>query len=482
MTTLVTEQKKVESASDNIALKGFCAAPWVEAVLYNSGHLLTCCRNSRIFGNWQEKGLENCWHSEEFQKFRKSIVLGNFPNEECKNCYYNGTSRPLKTELFTAFHYNAQIINEYFGHKNNVIYDILPQFDLKSASSNTGDVLEKYFTALDDMERKKVSYPVTVSYAINKLRVIGSIAKAFIQGDLHPPVVGAFRQVELTNRCNARCVMCPGKYAGTIVNGCELDERHLKEAFSRTDDIIDFFMNGTEFLFYKNWQKVADYLVNSGIKLSLSTNGILLSPHNIRYLIDKKIPLKLNISMDGATKETLESTRINVNYDKLLDSIKYLLSYASQKKHDFYISFSFVLMKKNYHELPQLIKLAGNLMNGKRCPNFNKLVRKTGNFLKGLQYPVITKLVRFAGLFFKRLRYPSVSVLCQALETYNVKTYREFVYEQHHTLIEKEKLKDVFKKALHESTKAGVRVEVFYSYGIEDFIKQDFPFPPLVKQ
>ncbi len=476
----MTEQKTVESASDNTALKGFCAAPWVEAVLYNNGNLLTCCRNNKVFGRWKEEGIDKCWHSEEYQKFRKSIVLGKFPNEECKNCYYNGTSRPLRTELFTPFHYNAQIVSEYFGHKNKVLYAILPQFDLKYASSNTMDVLGKYFTVLADMERKMSSYPASVSHAINKLRVIGKLAKAFLEGDLRPPVVGAFRQVELTNRCNARCVMCPGKYAGTIVNGCELDERHLKEAFSRTDDIIDFFMNGTEFLFYTNWQKVADYLVNSGIKLSLSTNGILLSPHNIRHLIDNKIPLKVNISMDGATKETLESIRINVNYNKLIDNINYLLSYASQKKHDFYISFSFVLMKNNYQELPQLIKLVGSLMNGTIYPNLNKLVRLTGE-LKRLQYPLITSLVRLAGSFFKRLRYPSVNVLCQALETYDIKTYREFVYEQHHTLIEEEKLKAMFKEALRESRKAGIRVNVFYSYGINDFIKRGFPFPPLVK-
>ncbi len=423
-------------------LKNFCAAPWVEGVLYQSGVLRTCCRNGTPFGNWKTLGLQDSWHSENFIHFRKSIVEGKFPDSSCKNCYHNGTVRSLSSELSGPFGVYSQIIVAFFKKKWPNIEKLREQFTLKQANNQTENILTQYFSALQDLEAQKFSFPLEVQQALNKLRVIGHVTKAFLEGNLKPPIVAPFRQVQLVAKCNARCIQCPGLYTGEIINGHGLEEEYIENAFFQVENIFDFFMMGSEFLVYKRWKKIADYLVSNGVKLSISTNSIRLIPENIRYLIDNQVIRTLNISMDGATKETVESIRVNVKYDELIENIAFLFRYATEKKYDFTLSISFVLMKRNYDEFPQLVQLM--------------------NQLRG-DYPL-----------------PKVQVYCQSLENYgSPEEYVDFVSREHHTLVDKTDLVTAFKETLHISKSTGIPVQAFYSQPLENFIEEGCPFPPL---
>jgi len=423
-------------------LKGFCAAPWVEGVLYQNGGLRTCCRNGTVFGNWQTLGLPNNWHSEKFINFRKSIVDGKFPDNSCKNCYHNGTVRSLISELSGPFSVYSQIIFAFFNKERPEIEKLSSLFTLKQANNQSEKVLTLYFSALQDLEAQSFSYPLEIQQALKKLSVIGQVTKAFLEGNLKPPIVAPFRQVQLVAKCNARCIQCPGLYTGEIINGPALDEKYIEDAFFQVENIFDFFMMGSELLVYKRWKKIADYLVSNGVKLSISTNGIRLIPENIRYLIDNKIVRVLNISMDAATKETLESIRIKVKFDELLKNIAFLFRYATEKQYDFHLSISFVLMKRNYDEFPKLVKL----MNQLRGDN----------------------------------PFPRVQVYCQSLENYgSPEEYVDFVSREHHILIDKADLVEIFKETLKISKSTGIQVAAFYSHQLENFIEDGCPFPPL---
>ncbi len=423
-------------------LKGFCAAPWVEGVLYQSGVFRTCCRNGTSFANWQTLGLQDSWHSEKFIKFRKSIVNGKFPDKSCKNCYQNGTVRSLSSELSGPFSVYISIIVAFFKKKWPLIEKLREQFTLKQADNHTEKVLIQYFSILQDLEAQKLSYPLEVQQALNKLRVIGYVTKAFLEGNLKPPIIAPFRQVQLTAKCNARCIQCPGLYTGEIINGLGLDEKYIEDAFFQVENIFDFFMMGSEFLVYKRWKKIADYLVSNGVKLSISTNGIRLTPENIRYLIDNRIVRTLNISMDGVTQEMVESIRVNVKYDELIENIVFLFRYATEKQYDFNLSISFVLMKRNYYEFPQLVQLM--------------------NRLKG-ENPL-----------------PRVQVYCQSLENYgSPEEYVDFVNTEHHTLVDKNDLVKTFEETLKISKSTGIPVQAFYYQPLKNFIEEGCLFPHL---
>ncbi len=428
-------------------LKGFCAAPWVEGVLYNDGSLRACCRNGTVLGNWQKLGLKNAWHSEDYNAFRRSIHGGDFPDDTCRKCYHNGTASSLHSTLDAPFKFNFQVLLNYFKTELPEILQFLTQLELRKADFSTNNSLRNYFLALIRLRVHRGSYPKEVGLAIHQLETIGQITKAFFGGDLEPPIIAPFRQVQLIAKCNARCIQCTGLFTGEIISGSALDAKHTEEAFSHVNHIVNFFMNGSEFLVFKGWRKVAALLASNGTKISISTNGIRLTRENIRYLIDNNIILSLNISMDGAKKETIESIRVNVKFDQLIENIAYLFHYATEKNHNFDLSFSFVLMRRNASEFPQLIRLIKTLSGSNHLP--------------------------------------SAHVTCQALENYpSVEKYFEFVNKEHHSLVDRKELVEIFEETLETSISAGVPVFVFYSHALADFVEAECPFPtPLsVKQ
>jgi MoaA/NifB/PqqE/SkfB family radical SAM enzyme len=422
-------------------LKGFCAAPWVEAVLYHNGSVLTCCNNFTIFGNWREELLQECWLNKSFQNFRKYIADGNFPDENCKICYDNGRVHHLHGMLIRPFTQYKNTVFEFLGKELSEISKIEAQFNLKRFNAESNKVFEQYFSTINTIESELSIQQTDIITAVKKLVVIGRIAKAYLEGDLTPPIVAPLRQPQLISKCNARCIQCPGLYSGEILYSPALNKSDEEQLFAHEDDIIDFVMMGSEFLLYKEWKRIADNLVSQGVKLSLSTNGILLTPSNIRYLIDNNILHYLNISMDGATKETLETIRVNVKFEKLIENIRFLFHYAHEKQSSFTVSFTFVIMKRNYRELPELIRLIDGIREENRQLN--------------------------------------VQILCHALTDFNNTKYRNFVKIEHHTLIKKYDLNAIFKKVYTISTETNIPVSIFGSYDLDSFIESGCPVPPL---
>jgi radical SAM protein with 4Fe4S-binding SPASM domain len=436
-----------------MSLKNFCAAPWVEGVLRVNGGFFTCCRNTTKLGNWQQEGLQKVWHSQSYQQFRQAIINGKFPDDQCRRCYHNGTSRTLLIELLTPLETYLRIVSEFFeahAHSQEKMLlqecmEIKELFKLTAFTPEAQQKLQTYFTMLRNCAMAVTTVPSAVQHAFEKLNIIGDITQSFLSGELTPSHVAPFRQVHLISKCNAQCIQCPGRYTGEIFEGPELEEAYLPIAFSYADDIIDFFMNGSDFLFYKSWKSIAHILTQHGVKLGISTNGILLTPANIRYLIDHQIIHKLNISMDGATKATVEEIRIHVNFEILLHNMRFLFQYATERQYDFVLSISFVLLKRNYHEFPALLRLIHDLK-------------------KGYAYP------------------RTISVFCQSLETYNIPAYMQFYQQEHHALVHRDALIKTFDEVfmLWQSFRDVMDVGVFYAQTIEEFVTHNYPFPPLV--
>lgn len=420
----------------------FCAAPWTEGVLGADGSFHTCCRNGTKFGNWLQSGLREAWLSPAYQKFRDCIRKGVYPNEECRKCAANGTARSLFDDLHLPLQYQSAELFKLSGRSIPEISALRAILPAIKADDYTTKVLSDYFQALRLVEESPVFLLAGAARLVDKLVTLGRIVEDFLAGSLTPRAVAPFRQTRLIARCNARCIQCPGVYNGEVEHGGQMPAGAVAEAFSNPEDIIDFFMNGSEFLLYPGWKEIAGQLAGNGVKLSISTNGILLTESNIRYLVDHRMLFKLNVSLDGASRKTVEAIRRNVNYDRLLHHLSFLFEYSSEKRCEYDLSFSFVLMKMNFREFPGMVRLVHELRG--------------------------------------ESRHPRVNVFCQALEFYGGAAYQAFVHEQHHSLAPGDELEAVFREVHDESKRTGIPVSVFYSHPIADFIKQGFPFPALL--
>ncbi len=411
----------------------FCAAPWTEAVLSQSGQVRVCCRNSMNMGNWVADGLETVWQGKEFVAFRRNVVCGNISNE-CQACIDNGTVRTLYNDLNNSY---QDLVQQLYDKTRLIPPDLRRVFSSRHLDESCKKIIDEFaarcreiYAEFNDEEVRKI---------IAKLLTIKDIAEDFLHGNLQPRRVGPLRQVNLISNCNARCIQCPGLYTNEIINGDKLDPALVAKAFNPTADIIDFFMMGSEFLLYPDWRRVARLLTESGMKLRISTNSILLNRNTIEFLIDNKIVRDLNISIDGATKETVEAIRRNVKWENLIDSLQYIFEYSTKKQYMFNLSLSFVLMRRNFREFPQLVKLVDEIR--------------------------------------KNYSYPSVYVFCQGLEPLPIAGYQEFVAQEHHSLVNRKELIAVFDETNALSQASGIKVGAFYKWNIDQFANEGYPFP-----
>lgn len=159
-------------------------------------------------------------------------------------------------------------------------------------------------------------------------------------------------QIEHTNRCNARCIMC-GHYNADKRKCTDIED----DVFNELEKFLPFCKYvglhgyGEPFI----TKKLKDYLeIYKIYKVRLYTNT------NLSYITDEVLPYiaelfdELNVSFDSPFKETYESIRLNLSFDKVVDNIKKIRQQCPNVKLNLFA----VVMRQNMEELEALIEFA----------------------------------------------------------------------------------------------------------------------------
>ena len=163
------------------------------------------------------------------------------------------------------------------------------------------------------------------------------------------PVEGS---MELTHRCNLRCVHC---YCNLPANDEEAAQAEL-----RTDEILGILdqaaeagclwllLTGGEPLLRKDFREIYTHAKKKGFIVTLFTNGTMVAPEIADFL--KAWPLhSVEITLYGATQETYEKiTRVPGSYRKCLRGIELLL------EKEIPLSLKTMVMTLNEGELPKI--------------------------------------------------------------------------------------------------------------------------------
>jgi len=143
------------------------------------------------------------------------------------------------------------------------------------------------------------------------------------------PVVSpvyAVVDLELTNRCNARCTFCPrdvvDENRGYMTE--EVYDRALEcMAEAHIGSLV--YSGFGEALLHKRFFRFADRAARKGLALSLNTNGALLTGQMIAELAASPIG-HVNVNVNGYTRETYEMNMPGLKFDRLLDNLKEVLA------------------------------------------------------------------------------------------------------------------------------------------------------------
>jgi sulfatase maturation enzyme AslB (radical SAM superfamily) len=421
-------------------LKAFCAAPWLEAVLYNNGEFKICSRNSRSFGRWDEKPLSVLWQSDRLKKFRQDILLGEYPDEDCEACHRAGTSQSFSRILTNPWEESIRLLWRQ-GHlspdQSQELQDgikfmamDLDWHQMSSQFQSLKQLLEALSIALENEGQE-----VRAAVALLKKSIL--VIEDFNLARLTPRVVGPFRQVQLISKCNARCAMCPGLFTGELANGSSISKEQIPAALDSPNDVLDFFCNGSEFLLFNGWRDIASRLREQGCqRLRISTNGMLLTEENLRFLLSQDVVGHLNISLNSGTRETLERVQERVCFQKVEENVARLFSLANEMGKKFPVSFSFVLMRSTLAELPDFFRLIEHWSKNSRV-------------LK-----------------------PHAMIL--SMENAGLSNYRSFLFAEHPQWIERDQRMSALREAAQLSRELGIH-HVLYNFGnfqsLEEVVK-----------
>ncbi len=168
--------------------------------------------------------------------------------------------------------------------------------------------------------------------------------------------------IEVTNLCNLKCVTCPREY----IYGQQMDKGFIDfEKFKKIVDVAYPYIDsigltglGETFL-YKDIVKAVEYIKgkSKGIIVSCSINAHLKNSVEIAEKIAGKIDT-IQISMDGL-HDVYDKIRIKGDFNFFEKNLKEIV--AVTKNTDTDIMLNIVLVKENYHQMPEIIEYAHNL-------------------------------------------------------------------------------------------------------------------------
>jgi MoaA/NifB/PqqE/SkfB family radical SAM enzyme len=186
-------------------------------------------------------------------------------------------------------------------------------------------------------------------------------------------------RLAIDDSCNLSCPSCRTRQI------FEKDKSRLKKKYKLADKIIEFIYSqkhsitvhvgsdGDPFasLVYRYFIKNIKNCPN--VRFTIQTNGLLISKMHKRFLDIFDRMDKLNLSIDGATKETYEKLRRGSSFLKLIENLEYVKTLKNELNFKFIIHY--VVQKENYKEIPLMVDLSKKYLADKmwfnRITNWN---------------------------------------------------------------------------------------------------------------
>lgn len=173
----------------------------------------------------------------------------------------------------------------------------------------------------------------------------------------YPP----FIEVEVTTKCNLKCVMCEHTYWNA--KGKDMSFEEFKKVIDQFPRLkwVGVTGIGTSFL-NKDFLKMLEYLESKFISV--------YNMYDTFFYIDKEIAKKLielgpdivYVSIDGATKETYERIRVGSNFERVINNIKNFIQAKKQTKKRFpQLIFHYIVSKDNVHEMVKFVEFIHSL-------------------------------------------------------------------------------------------------------------------------
>lgn len=171
-------------------------------------------------------------------------------------------------------------------------------------------------------------------------------------------------RIDITNKCNLLCKMC-GYPSQAGAPKFDMEPWLMRKIVEQVLPYAGWATLSCQYEPFMSsyFDQIVDVVASSPCPLGMTTNATLLTEQRARKLLQHPTIRGLSISIDGATKETFESIRINARWEKLIENLKRFaaLRAALDPQNEFLLQFNTVLMRSTIKELPTLVELCAKL-------------------------------------------------------------------------------------------------------------------------
>ncbi|MDO9464745.1 MAG: radical SAM protein [bacterium] len=185
----------------------------------------------------------------------------------------------------------------------------------------------------------------------------------------------SYIEIEVTTRCNLRCIMCEHTY---------WNEPNRDMSFQEFKQIVDQFPKlkwigltgiGESFL-NKDFIRMLKYVKSKSIYVELYDTFYFIDKKIAKELIEIEVD-KIFVSLDAATKETYEYIRVGSDFEKVVNNVKNLFQ-LKREKNAFspIVEFHYIISKANSQEVLPYIELVHSLINEKVNVQFTRMLHE----------------------------------------------------------------------------------------------------------
>jgi radical SAM protein with 4Fe4S-binding SPASM domain len=167
--------------------------------------------------------------------------------------------------------------------------------------------------------------------------------------------------MDVINRCNMRCFMCP--YPASVQSD-QPTQIMSPDLFARiADQVFPYCAHVTlscayEPLLHPRLDEILAIAARHNVpEWGMVTNGLLLDENLIEAMVRHRLTV-LSVSMDGATRETYQAIRGVDAFDRVLQNVRLLQEMKRRAASDLpHLFMNFVLMRRNVGEIAPFLGL-----------------------------------------------------------------------------------------------------------------------------
>lgn len=198
----------------------------------------------------------------------------------------------------------------------------------------------------------KIFVPIGEGSGAAAYFIVGPMIRRFPQLAPYPYNI----EVEITTRCNKRCIVCEHTYWNEpSVDLSFEDFRKIVDQFPRLK-WVNLTGEGDAFL-NRDYLKMIRYLKMKKVPVYLVDSFDLINEEIAKELVEMGVD-GIYVSMDGATKETYEKIKVGCSFERSIKNIKNLIELKKKMESPIpELCFRYVVTTLNVHEMPKFVEL-----------------------------------------------------------------------------------------------------------------------------